>query len=1382
MMDVTHETKLSSGPPPAGYKSFDGLPDWTVDDSLTIGWNGNLKKDHNQNTDLHGNRAISPDRDSCPPKAVPQLVSESQNSNVADRSLSSFRQTDKDPLSGGPHKSGPWLDEAVVLYAVPLIVAIAITTTMVLQIYLGTDEVYLGVLVTDHVQCTELGRSVLKDRGSSVDAAIVSALCLGIVHPHMSGTGGGGVMLVHDIQKNVRKVINFQGTAPSGILEDMVQNDLELKPGVLVVVPGLLRGLYQAHQLFGRMSWEDVVTRAANIARQGFNVSHSLAEAISKVKGQNMSLRFRDMFFPGGHVLLPGNLMKSPNLADVLEAGLSDFYSGNISQEIANEVQANGGVLTKEDLSNYSAIIEQPMEGLYQGFRVLVPPPPSIGAALISALNILEDFHLAGNGTHSTYHWIAESLKASLAMASGLGDPVFMPSVSELISKMLSKSQASVLRGLINEHHTSPPSHYSTVYGLQTGTVNSQVVVMGPDDLIVSLTSSLNRPFGSRILTPSGILLNSEILDFSWPNKTKELLRYNKRNRIQPGKRPLSYPMATIVIPSMGKCGTYMALGSSNGEHGLSGITQVLINALSYHKNLNDSISLGRLHPQLQPSNLLVDFEFLEEEVKVLRLKGHTVHRVDLLSLVHSAQRTNNTLRERGGKYEMGVLVRYLEKASKCNLQEMESKTEGKDKFFIVIRGKARKGFYRGCIGRVEAEVQKGELMGLLYTSSSTGANPKSGGMVKTEDTYPLTRHQAQLLLFVSPFSKRLELLCNPQLFSAICELSQDDLVVVKHKMGHQPGLVRNLMLIGKKENPGDLMMLGFEVQFVQDSDLTVSSKKPAPLPLFSAADIVQVVPAYSIGIGSNWIHSSSEGLNRKAVSRVNSVSSLGSLGRQVNDVTSTDQRVGQSPSPTLAQRDLELGSVVQVTSNTGVTVYGVIRWIGDLSENKKNWVGIELDYEVKNCSDGIYGGQRYFTCEKSKALFVPLTKCNPDGRFINPHYEKGIHKAKESQVTPLEETDNDVPPIPESEALTLLVGKMKGIQGHVNSCYLDATLFSLFSSSMTLDSACYKPAETEQSISRSLRKDIVNCLRRNGFVPADSVMNFRKQLGCDTFVTEERDPEEFITILLQQVLCMEPLLQLRSINDTTQDAYTFQIILDKDQVTQTPTVQKLLDISFLSCGLQMEEIPSCLMVQMPRFGKKYKMFPHIIPSTEIDITDLLYNSPRECFICGCLAQYECPQCLQDCKLQPGRIKQYCTTCKTQVHTHPSRQDHFPRALAVPAQVPADAPILRHTMHLYAVLCIHTSHYVSFVKYGPGQHSWLFFDSMADRFGDDQSGYNIPEIRACPEVGDFLSQSEEALLRADPSQAGEHVRRLLCDSYMCLYQSANGTEQINSQG
>ncbi|KAL2091319.1 hypothetical protein ACEWY4_013582 [Coilia grayii] len=706
------------------------------------------------------------------------------------------------------------------------------------------------------------------------------------------------------------------------------------------------------------------------------------------------------------------------------------------------------------------------------------------------------------------------------------------------------------------------------------------------------------------------------------------------------------------------------------------------------------------------------------------------------------------------------------------------------DKYFIVTRSTVRKGFPRGSIGRVEAETQTGEILGLVY---SGGGATKKGGLLKRDETYPLTRHQAQLLLFVSPASRRLEILCNQALFNAICELAQDDLVVVRYKKGFQPCLVKNLMQIGRKDGSDDLCMLGFELQAVpqQSPDQKVSSKKPAPLPVFSAADIIQVAPGYQSCAKLPLRDNHTIGTSNKCVSRINSLPNMGTrVGFQkkaISDHSTPDIRSlceHPSPPPPPPPPMLEVGSLVELKSNKNIVLYGVIRWIGMPTGKKGVWAGVELDIEVGTCTDGTFLGQRCFTCRGNRAVFVPLEMCVPDARFHapSPSPTDMLKAPPTPPVTPAQQDEGeeqDVPPLAESEVLTVLEGKMKGIQGHFNSCYLDATLFSLFSSSVTLDRLCLNSANAEGSISRQMRKEIVNQLRRHGFVPAENVMNLRKQLGCSTFASEEKDPEEFIAILLQRVLHMQPLLKLRSNRDSgmLQDAYTYQIILEKNETPPCPSVQQLLETSFISCNLKLEEAPSCLMVQMPRFGKKFKMFPCIIPSTELDITDLLHQSPRECFICGQLAQHECDQCFRDRKLQPGRIKQYCSTCNTQVHSHPSRQGHTPRSMSSLGEIGADGSVPRTKMELFAVLCIKTSHYVSFVKYGPGPRSWMFFDSMADRCGNDHTGHNIPEVRACPEVGDFLSRSEEELAHVDLSKGSDLVRRLLCDSFMCLYHS-----------
>ncbi|XP_059184356.1 glutathione hydrolase 7-like isoform X2 [Centropristis striata] len=569
-MDVSPETKLNKQST-FSYNSFSGSS------RLTDG-SSDFTCDLNENHDLKHL-----------PKGVSLKQLDSGSPDLLDRSPTRLRRETDENCSSR--------DTLTRVYALSITFAVGVTIALSLHIYLEGSLVFVkGVVVSDHERCTALGQRVLQDRGSSVDAAITAALCLGVVHPHASGVGGGGVMLVHDVHKNETRVINFQGTAPKTLKEEMLQNDSKLKAGLQVGVPGLLRGLHHAHSLYGSLSWEDVVTRAAAVAKEGFNVSFSL--------GEQLSQRFRDMFLPDGRALLPGSILRMSSLAAVLEAGLSDFYDGNISQEIEEEVRTNGGVLSRKDISDYSVQVEQPVECLYNESIIQVPPPQSAGEAFISALDLLEGLYL----NNQTHHWDTEALKVALALASGLGDRKYNSSVAELFSDMLSKSQLEVLHHSLNSSNTSPPD--SAVHSLQTGPMAGQVVVMGPDGLVVSFASSLSTPFGCGIITRSGVILNSLILDFSWPNKTRGHL-FTKQ-RVHPGKRPLSSLMPTIVVPAWHKCGLYLALSSSGGTQSL--ITQVLISALSIHKEKNDSLSLRRLQPQ--PNRLPVDSEFPEESVQ----------------------------------------------------------------------------------------------------------------------------------------------------------------------------------------------------------------------------------------------------------------------------------------------------------------------------------------------------------------------------------------------------------------------------------------------------------------------------------------------------------------------------------------------------------------------------------------------------------------------------------------------------------------------------------------------------------------------------------------------------------------------------------------------
>ncbi|ETE61821.1 Ubiquitin carboxyl-terminal hydrolase CYLD, partial [Ophiophagus hannah] len=344
----------------------------------------------------------------------------------------------------------------------------------------------------------------------------------------------------------------------------------------------------------------------------------------------------------------------------------------------------------------------------------------------------------------------------------------------------------------------------------------------------------------------------------------------------------------------------------------------------------------------------------------------------------------------------------------------------------------------------------------------------------------------------------------------------------------------------------------------------------------------------------------------------------------------------------------LDVNSVVQINLDKGRAVTGTIRWIGCLPNAQQRVAGIEL---------------------------------------------------------------SNSPPLRAEVAVNVLRGRMRGIQGHCNSCYMDAALFSLFSCTSVLDSMLYKPSlPADGRIQEILRDKIVNPLRQNGFVAAKSVMDLRYQLTekgeSSSFATSEKDPEEFLNLIMHRILGLEPLLKL----------------------------QEREKVSAADC---------CLRT----------------------------SGPRECFVCGDIATQECSACFKDKMFAGTGLKQFCDSCCSQAHSHYQRRGHQTAKLHVPKEFARDRMrVPREKLELFAVLCIETSHYVSFVKYGPEKENWMFFDSMADRHGDE-NGYNIPTVTLCPEVAKYLEMPVSSLAMEQPRDMEGVAKRLFCDAYMYMYQS-----------
>lgn len=419
----------------------------------------------------------------------------------------------------------------------------------------------------------------------------------------------------------------------------------------------------------------------------------------------------------------------------------------------------------------------------------------------------------------------------------------------------------------------------------------------------------------------------------------------------------------------------------------------------------------------------------------------------------------------------------------------------------------------------------------------------------------------------------------------------------------------------------------------------------------------------------------------------------------------------------TILQEELfEIGSVVEVFLDSSA-YYGVIRWLGftkndghfkidSIRNTDKNFkiviAGLELEEEINGLTDGTLNGKRLFTCPPNRAYFISLQDCSKDSRFNSSFCNENIVETNRRNSSLFGSIDcpsvlGDVPPLSSVDDLARLVGKNRGIQGHHNSCYLDATLFAMFSCTSIFDSLLYRPKRANDipeynEVQRILKEEIVNPLRTNLYVRADRVMHLRQLLERISSVrgltSEEKDPEEFLNLLLNEILKTDPFLKLSS----GLESFFYQLFVEKDENLQIPNVQQLFDQSFLVSDIKLREVPSCLMIQMPRFGREFKMYSRIIPSLKLDISNVLENSPRQCIICGELAEYECKECFG--KFTEGLESiAFCSSCLDKSHAHKKRLKHKSVKLSIPSEfvmLKNHTSIPRVEMDLYAVLCIET--------------------------------------------------------------------------------------------
>lgn len=439
-------------------------------------------------------------------------------------------------------------------------------------------------VATEHPLSTEAALTILEQGGNAVDAAVAAALVAGVVNPVSSGIGGGGFALVLRPGARTPEILDFRETAPAAV--DRAALDRRPLPpeerGHLVGVPGEVKGLHELVRRYGSKAWPDVVAPAESRARRGFAVGKHLARVLS---GKFAGALKNDpglvgLYFPGGRPALEGRVIKNPKLAATLgriaAEGPSAFYDGTIAQDLVEATASAGGTLTLEDLRGYSVRDRKPLRVRYAGHDVFTMPLPSAGGLLLAQTLLLftpEELRRLGWGTGPFMHLVAEGFRAAIAdRFQYAGDPDLVPVDAQ---RLLDAERLAERRRKISLDRTHAIPRF---VGGDHGT--HHLSVMDANGMVVSLTTTVNRTFGAKIVAPkSGVVLNDELDDFTEPKDLATLGLPHGPNLPRPFARPVSSMTPTIVLRD-GK--PVLALGGSGGMTIPTNVTQLLLGALVF--------------------------------------------------------------------------------------------------------------------------------------------------------------------------------------------------------------------------------------------------------------------------------------------------------------------------------------------------------------------------------------------------------------------------------------------------------------------------------------------------------------------------------------------------------------------------------------------------------------------------------------------------------------------------------------------------------------------------------------------------------------------------------------------------------------------------------
>jgi gamma-glutamyltranspeptidase / glutathione hydrolase len=494
-----------------------------------------------------------------------------------------------------------------------------------------------GAVASAHPTATAAGMAMLKAGGTAADAAVATALVLGVVNPQSSGLGGGGFAVVLSPTGEVTS-LDFREMAPSFFDRDVyqVEGRSSSRGPWAAGIPGEPAGLAELHRRAGRLPWADVVEPARALAADGFPVGADLARMLGYAKDSILAdPGLSAIFTVDGAVLAEGATAVRPALGRTLQYlqlhGGDGFYKGPLAVAFTGFLAGQGVPWTEAELASY-VVRERPVvSGTYRGFGVhSMGPPSSGGLALVETLGVLEaaEHHGMPFGELVWARTLSGALSHAFAdRAAWGGDP---DHVDVPVDRILADGVGARLWARTPESGPVPTADagLSGESGELGGLVpddsgTSHLSVVDGEGMAVALTTTVNLLFGNKQLDPNtGIVLNDEMDDFAArPGEPNAFgLVQGENNAVGPGRRPLSSMTPTIVTDADG--GFLLAVGGAGGPRIITGTLQTLLGVVDGGLNPQDALARARLHHQWLPTLVFAEDSLPEATRTALTEEG----------------------------------------------------------------------------------------------------------------------------------------------------------------------------------------------------------------------------------------------------------------------------------------------------------------------------------------------------------------------------------------------------------------------------------------------------------------------------------------------------------------------------------------------------------------------------------------------------------------------------------------------------------------------------------------------------------------------------------------------------------------------------------------